>query len=56
MYLPHEAQNMIMKTKHANIIYVYIKACKQKEFRDSYQTKELYSESPKHGGCPTKPP
>ena len=25
-------------------------------FRDSYQTKELYSNSPKHGGCPTKPP
>ena len=25
------------------------------EFKDSYQTKELCSKSPKHGGCPTKP-
>ena len=46
----------MIKTKHAIIIYVYIKACKQKKFRDSYQTKELYSKSPKHDGLPTKLP
>ena len=43
----NEHAKEIINEKHVNKVGV---------FRDSYQSKELCSKSPKHGGCPTKPP
>ena len=43
----YEHAKEIINEKHVNKVGV---------FRDSYQTKELCSNSLKHGGCPTKLP